>query len=594
MSVQESEQASVVVDAPVINADGGPVPLPELDTEESFSKAVDELLRAMPIREGDILTGKVVEIGKDEVAIALGDVVGRIDANEFYAADGTFKAAVGAEVSVFVEGHDGEALRLSHEKAETLREWDRIDEMLSKSEIVEGVITGLCKGGLNVDIGIKAFLPSSQVDVRPQRNLERYVGQRLQFKISRADRRRRNVVLSRRELLETEQAGLKAAVMDTLRVGATVQGTVKNLTEYGCFVDLGGVDGLLHVTDMSWGRIAHPRDVVTAGQELSVQVLQIDAEGGRIKLGLKQLTKDPWLEVDRRYRKGQRVAGRVVNLADFGAFVELDGGMEGLIHVSQLSWTQRIRHPSEVLKKGDEVEAIILGIDTAARRISLGYKQTQENPWNLLQDTHPVGSRVRGPVRSVTNFGVFIGVSEGIDGLVHVSDLSWNGQIKDPREAYKAGDEVEAVVLNIDAEAERLSLGIKQLDKDPWHDIEHRYAIGQLVEGRVVRILDFGAIVQLEENVEALIHISELSDERVESVGAVLKEGETVQAKVVSVIADQRKMGLSIKRVQEAAPAVAAPSAAAASAPAPKRLTIGDLIKEKIGDAALPPGKPKG
>lgn len=571
-----------------------PVALPELDTEEAFQGLVEALLQSRPIRLGETLVGTISAIEPEHVVIRLGsEGVGRVDRSEFIGPDGVQHAAVGDEVVVFVdakvEGQEAEVWQLSKEKADRLREWDRLFDAFKNKTVLEGVVTGLVPNGLSVDIGVRALVPNALIDVRPPRNPARFVGQKLSFRISRFDRKAGTIVLSRRELLEAELSQLRAKTLETLRVGATVRGTVKNLTDYGCFVDLGGIDGLLHVTDLSWGRVGHASEVVQPGQELTLQVLQMDADGGRVKLGLKQLTPDPWLDVDRRYRNGQRVSGRVQNLAEFGAFVELDGGLEGLIHVSQLSWTKRVRHPSEVLTKGAAIDAIVLEIDKTGRRIALGYKQTQANPWVQLQDAHPVGSRVRAPVRSVTNFGVFLGLAEGVDGMVHVSDLSWGGQVKDPRDAYKPGDEVEAVVLNIDVEGERVALGVKQLERDPWYDIEHRFPIGQVVEGQVIKLLEFGAIVRLEENIEGLVHISELSDERVESVGAVLKEGETVRAKVISLVPEQRKMGLSVKRAQEVE-AVTEP-APGKSAP-PKRLTIGDLIKEKMGNATLPPGKP--
>jgi small subunit ribosomal protein S1 len=531
-----------------------PVELPELEDNEDFEKLIEEYLRTESIREGEIYLGKVLEVGKDYVTIDIGyKSEGQISIDEFIGPDGEKSIEVGSEVDVYLESRENEngLVVLSKEKADRLKIWDQISGACERDELVEGVITGRVKGGVTVDIGVKAFLPGSQVDLRPVRNLDKFIGETYKFKVIKFNKKRGNIVLSRRALLEKEREHLKRQTLDHLQVGQMVTGIIKNITEYGCFVDLGGIDGLLHITDMSWGRVNHPSEMFEVGDEVSVKVLKFDPEAERVSLGLKQSSEDPWLTVARKYQVGQRVSGKVVSLTDYGAFIELEQGVEGLIHVTEMSWTKRIKHPSKLVSVGDDVEAVILDIDSTSKRISLGIKQTEVNPWTLLADHYPVGSHIRARVRNVTNFGVFVGIEEGIDGLIHVSDLSWSGKIKDPREAYQKGDEIEAVVLNIDVEKERFSLGVKQLNPDPWESIESRYPIGQVVEGRVTKILDFGAIVELEQEIEGLIHISEISQEKIENVGKALSEDESVRAKVISLIPEERKIGLSIRRLLE-------------------------------------------
>ena len=585
----EPESESESEEAPEIDGIGGPVELPELPNEAAYRKLVDAAVDALAVQEGTLHAGTVTEITDDTVTIDLGEErIGSVPRDEFMAADGSMEIEVGTEVAVYLESLRGTDAEISHEKAEKLLVWNRVNTAVRSRAIVSGQITGRVKGGLSVDIGVKAFLPGSQVDIRPSRNVDRYIGKTYDFQVIKFDKKRGNIVLSRRAMLEKERAGLKEETLQKLKVGERMNGIVKNTTEYGCFVDLGGIDGLLHVTDMSWGRLNHPRDMVKSGDELEVLVLKFDPETERVSLGLKQITENPWMHVDQKYQVGQLIEGKVVSTAEYGAFVEIEQGVEGLIHVSEMSWTKRIKHPNDVVTKGEEIQAVILGIDNSARRISLGLKQTQPNPWTLLQDRYPVGSRVRAKVRNVTNFGVFLGIEEGIDGLIHVSDLAWGGKVNDPNDSYTKGDEIEAVVLNIDVKAERFSLGVKQLSDDPWHKIEDRYAIGQVVEGRVKKLLDFGAIVQLEENVEGLVHVSELSEDRVEDVSSVVKAGETVRAMVLSLSADERKMGLSIKRLDEADQAADLEEFTKAQAPA--RTTIGDLIKAKIDVSSLPAG----
>jgi len=526
----------------------------ETSPEENFEELFEQYLQKDEVKEGEITKGRVIRIGKEFVVVDIAyKSEGQIPIDEFIGPDGKVFIKEGDLVDVFVDAieDDDGVVDLSKEKADKLKIWDEISLACERDELVEGMITSRVKGGLTVDIGVKAFLPGSQVDLRPVRNLDKYIGQTYQFKVIKFNKRRGNIVLSRRALLEKERAALKAKTLETLEVGKNVRGIVKNITEYGCFVDLGGIDGLLHITDMSWGRINHPSEMFEVGDEVEVKVLKFDPKTERVSLGLKQITEDPWIHADQRYNVGDKVKGKVVSLTDYGAFVELEEGIEGLIHISEMSWTKRVKHPSKVVSLGDIIEAVILDIDAKAKRISLGMKQTEANPWTTLKDRYPVGTVVRAKVRNITNFGIFLGIEEGIDGLVHISDISWSQKVRHPQEVFKKGDEVEAVVLNIDVEKERFSLGIKQLRDDPWQHAEDRYQIGSVVEGTVTKILDFGAIVELEEDLEGLIHISELSRDKVENVGKVLAEGQRVRAKVINLIPEERKIGLSLRRLQE-------------------------------------------
>ncbi|MCB9733873.1 MAG: 30S ribosomal protein S1 [Deltaproteobacteria bacterium] len=521
---------------------------------EDFEQLLEEYEAKVGAKEGEIVTGTVIAISKDYVTVDIGyKSEGQIPIEEFAGTGETLKIKVGQEIDVYLESQENEhgQVELSKEKADKLKIWDEINDAVERNELVEGTITGRVKGGLTVDIGVKAFLPGSQVDLRPVRNLERYIGETYQFKVIKFNKRRGNIVLSRRALLEAEREELKAKTLEKLEVGLTMKGIVKNITEYGCFVDLGGIDGLLHITDMSWGRVNHPSEMFEVGDEVEVMILKFDPKTERVSLGLKQVSEDPWVSVAEKYHIGDRVKGKVVSLTDYGAFVELEDGIEGLIHVSEMSWTKRVKHPSKLVNQGDIVETVILDIDTENKRISLGMKQIETNPWELLQEKYPVGSVVRGKIRNITNFGLFIGIEEGIDGLIHVSDISWSNKIKNPAEVFDKTDEIEAVVLHIDVEKERFSLGIKQLTRDPWESVEDRYPPGSVIEGQVTKVLDFGAIVEIEDAIEGLIHISELTYEKVGSVTDVVKEGDKVRAKVISLIPEERKIGLSMKRLSE-------------------------------------------
>src|SRR5678810_498793 len=418
---------------------------------------------------------------------------------------------------------------LPRENAEKMKIWDEVEKAYAEKKVVIGRVIERIKGGLAVDIGVRAFLPGSQIDVRPVRNLDALRGQELRMRVIKVNKKRGNIVLSRKVLLEEENAEKKKSTLDTLAEGKSLRGTVKNLTDYGAFIDLGGIDGLLHITDMSWGCIGHPSAMFIVGDEVRVVVLTFAPAQERVSLGLKQIQEDPWHRADEKYPVGTRVKGRVVSLTDYGAFVEIEQGVEGLVHVSEMSWTKRLKHPSKMLEVGTEVEAVVLDIDPKAKRIALGMKQTEANPWTLLEDKYPIGSVIKGQVRNVTDFGIFVGVEEGVDGLVHVSDISWTQRIKHPGELFKKGDEVEAMVLNIDVENERFSLGVKQLTDDPWDSLPRRFPRGTKVKGKVMKVTEYGAFVEIEPGIDGLCHISELSDERVENAEAIVKQGDEIE-----------------------------------------------------------------
>jgi small subunit ribosomal protein S1 len=525
--------------------------LPEI---ENFEDLLAEFEAKSGTKVGEIVKGRVVSVSKDFVTVDIGfKSEGQIPIEEFVNVDGSLTVKAGDTVEVYLESQENDhgQIELSKEKADKLKIWDEINDAVERDELVEGIITGRVKGGLTVDIGVKAFLPGSQVDLRPVRNLEKYIGESHKFKVIKFNKRRGNIVLSRRALLEAEREHLKSKTLETLEVGQTLKGVVKNITEYGCFVDLGGIDGLLHITDMSWGRVSHPTEMFEVGDEVEVMVLKFDPKSERVSLGLKQVSDDPWITVPQRYRIGDRVKGKVVSLTDYGAFIELEPGVEGLIHVSEMSWTKRVKHPSKVVNQGDAVEAVILDVDLEAKRISLGMKQTEDNPWEVLKERYPVGTVVRGKIRNITNFGLFVGIEEGIDGLVHVSDITWSNKVKNPADHFQKGDEIEAVVLHIDAEKERFSLGIKQLTRDPWDTVAEKYPPGSVIRGKVSKVLDFGAIIEIEDAIEGLVHISELSHEKVSSVTEVVREGQDVTAKVITLIPEERKIGLSLKRLSD-------------------------------------------
>lgn len=531
----------------VENLEGQPE-APGAERKEEFQNLFEESLNQL--QEGDLVQGRVVQVGKEHVMVDVGyKCEGQIPIQEFQGENGAVTVREGDTIEVLLESRDDEEglIVLSKAKADKIKVWEEVRRACEAGGSVEGRIVGRVRGGLSVDIGVLAFLPGSQVDIRPVRNLERFVGQTYRFKVLKYNRRRSNIVLSRRVLLEEERAQTREQTLSSLQEGMLVRGVVKNITEYGAFVDLGGVDGLLHITDMSWGRVKHPSEVVQVGQEVEVKVLQFDREKERVSLGLKQTVEDPWSRVEERYPVGSRHEGKVVSIADYGAFVELEKGVEGLVHVSEMSWTKRLRHPSKVVSVGDEVEVVVLGVDSGRRRISLGMKQLKPNPWVTVAEKYPVGTILQGRIRNITEFGIFIGLDEGIDGMVHVSDISWTKRIKHPGEIFKKGQEVQAIVLHIDQENERFSLGIKQLEPDPWDSIPLRYPVGSKVKGKVTSVTDFGVFLEIEEGIEGLIHISELRREKVKSASEVCKEGDELEALVIHVDSKERKIGLSLK-----------------------------------------------
>jgi small subunit ribosomal protein S1 len=553
---------------------------------ESFAELFET--SAKSAKEGDVVRGTVLSVDEDHVQIDVGfKSEGLIPTWEFMDDDGKLLISPGDTVDVLVEEAEDQHGRivLSKEKADRLLIWDEISRAYKADEPVEGTVIARVKGGLAVDIGVKAFLPGSQVDLRPVRNLEYVVNQKLKFKIIKFNKRRGNIVLSRRALLETERRKLRETTLQTLAPGQIIDGVIKNLTDYGAFIDLGGIDGLLHVTDMSWGRVNQPSELFRVGDEIKVKVLKFDPDSERVSLGLKQIQPDPWIDASIRYPIGKRIRGSVVSLAEYGAFVELEPGIEGLIHVSEMSWTKRIKHPSKVVSTGDNVEAVVLDVDERERKISLGMKQIEANPWTVIEETYPIGTKVSGTIRNITNFGIFVGLDEGIDGLVHVSDISWTEQIKHPGEKFKKGDTVEAVVLKIDKENEKFSLGIKQLQANPWDEILTRYPVGSEVTGEVTSVADFGAFVKLEEGIEGLIYSSELAAERVESPGDVVQAGQQVTALIVKVDPVEQKIALSIRALSDREQREALKKLSVQQSQS-QTTTLGDLLAEKLAEKA--------
>jgi len=526
--------------------------LEEPHEEESFMELYEESLKT--IQEGEVVTGQIVHIDKEYVLVDIGyKSEGQIPIHEFQDEDGNLTAKVGDKVDVLLERKEDDEgiIFLSKEKASKIKVWDKIKEIYERDGTIKGTIVSRVKGGFSVDVGLPAFLPGSQVDLRPVKDMDALVGTEHEFKIVKYNRRRGNIVLSRRALLEAERMALREKTLSILEDGVVLDGTVKNITDYGLFIDLGGIDGLVHITDMSWGRVGHPSEHYQIGDRISVKVLHFDREKERVSLGIKQLTPDPWLNADEKYPIGTKIIGRVVSLTDYGAFVEVEPGVEGLIHVSEMSWTRRIRHPSQILKVGDQVEAVVLNIDVEKKRISLGMKQVEPNPWDVIAEKYPVGTTIQGKIKNITDFGIFIGIDEGIDGLVHISDISWTKRIKHPSELYKKGQEVQAIVLNIDKENERFSLGIKQLSPDPWLEIPHKYKPGTRVTGTITNITDFGIFVELEEGIEGLIHVSELPRDKKGNPLSKYQIDDVIQAQVIHVSAEEKKIGLSLKKLEE-------------------------------------------
>ena len=511
---------------------------------------MEELLKSSTLDnlvEGSIIKGTIIEIRPTEVVIDIGGKSeGIVNANEFVDIS---ELQVGSEIEVFLEkleDREGNPV-VSFDKAEQKKNWEKIVENCEEGSIIQGRVRSKVKGGLIVSIGVDSFMPASQIDVQPPKNLDQYVGQTYDFKVIKINLDRKNIVVSRRELIEEQRMEKRRALLDEVKPGDTRRGQVKNITDYGAFVDLDGLDGLLHITDMSWGRINHPSEMVKQGEEIEVMIIEIDRERERVSLGLKQLANNPWEKIEERYPVGTTVAGKVVNLVPYGAFIEIEEGVEGLVHVTELSWTKRISKPSEVLRIGEEIQAVVLGVQKEEQKISLGTRQLDTNPWDMARHNYPVGARVRGKVRNLTTYGAFVELEEGIDGMVHVSDMSWTRKINHPSEMVKKGDEVDALVLDVDADSQRISLGMKQLATDPWDEIETHFKIGDMVKGKVSKITSYGAFVELDNDIDGLVHISQISEERVEKIKDVLNADDEVTARVIKIDKDDRRIGLSIK-----------------------------------------------
>ncbi|QIF05216.1 30S ribosomal protein S1 [Roseimicrobium sp. ORNL1] len=501
-----------------------------------------------PLHEGSIVKGRILEIKPQIVLVDIGyKSEGAIPSNEFEDED----IHVGDEVEVLLERleNDEGMVVLSKEKAAHKQNWDKIYRVFLDGGLVKGKVKSVVKGGLMVNVGVEAFLPGSQIDIIPPKDLNEYVGKVYEFKIVKVNDERKNIVLSRREVIEAERAEQRQRFLESVRPGDRVEGQVKNITDFGAFIDLNGMDGLLHITDMTWGRLNHPSELLSIGQKVEVQILEVNREKERVSLGMKQLQANPWDNIEGRYPVGTRVHGKVTKLVAYGAFVEIEEGVEGLIHVSELSWTKRIARPSDVLTVGQVVDAVVLGISKEERKISLGVRQLDSNPWDDIDNRFPIGSRIKGKVRNLTAYGAFVELEEGIDGMVHVSDLSWTRKINHPSEMLKKGQEVEATILEIDKTNQRISLGIKQIEDDPWSKIDERFKVGDLVKGRVAKIASFGAFVELEDDIDGLVHISQLSEDHVAKVKDVLNVGDEVEARVIKVDKVERRIGLSIKAV---------------------------------------------
>ncbi len=522
-------------------------------SDEQFKSFFDGFMNEKGIREQSVVQGRVIGINNDWVTVDISyKAEGIIPVHEFKGPDGELTIKIGDTVDVFLnsmEEEDG-ALVLSKEKADLMMAWEEISGAVERDEIVKGVIIARVKGGLQVDIGVKAFLPGSQVDLRPVKNLDKLIGETYDFKVIKFNKKRGNIVLSRRVLLELERESKREETIERLQIGAIMMGVVKNITDYGAFIDLGGIDGLLHITDMSYGRLTHPSEMFEVGASIEVKVLKFDADSQRVSLGYKQIRPDPWEEAEYKYPVGAIVRGKVVSIPDYGAFVELEDGIEGLVHISEMTWNKRVKHASKLVAVGDVIEAKVLGMDVDNKRISLGMKQLEANPWDLVEQQYPVGSLIQGKVRNITDFGIFVGIDEGIDGLVHISDLAWGQRIRHPSERYQKGDDVEARVLAIDKDNERFSLGIKQLSEDPWYTVHSRYFLGQLVEGPVVHCADFGIFVEIEDGVEGLVHLSEMNFDG-DGWQEQYPPGKVIKAEVIHIDSHDRKISLSERGAQE-------------------------------------------
>lgn len=551
------------------------------DAEMTFAELFEE--SGEVANTGEVVAGAVISLDKEYAIVDIGDKSeSPILLSEFKSEEGQVEVKVGDVFDVYVEKREAEGgLRLSRERAIGIRVWEEIAKIQEEDGTIHGRIENRVKGGLSVDIGVPAFLPYSQIDLRPVKDLDNLIGQTFDFKILKFNRKRNNVVISRRAILEEDRKKQREEMRANLQEDAILKGTITNITDYGIFIDLGGLDGLCHITDLSWGRVSHPSKLFQVGEEVEVKVLKYDRETDKVSLGVKQLKPDPWSTVEERFPVGSKVTGKVVSVTDYGVFAELEEGVEGLIHVSEMSWSKKARHPSKLVTVGDGVDIVVLNIDVSAKRISLGMKQLQPNPWDLVSENYPVGSIIEGKIKNITDFGIFIGIEEGIDGLIHVSDLSWTERIKHPSEKYAKGQTIQAVVLKIDRENERFSLGIKQLEPDPWQAAIDKYPIGTKVQGKITNVTDFGVFVEVEEGIEGLVHVSEISKEKINTPVGMYNVGDELETKVINVSAKDRKIGLSIK-------ALSVETAAGDYNEYKKKQesrgpsTIGDLLKEEM------------
>ena len=551
---------------------------------------MEELLAESKIeqlKEGSVITGTVMEIRPTEVVIDFGGKAeGAIPAHEFLDLS---ELEIGSDIEVFLErleDRDGNP-QLSFDKAEQKKNWEKIVNTCEEGSVITGRVRTKVKGGLVVNIGVDAFLPSSQVDIQAPKNLDQFVGQTFDFKVVKINRERKNIVVSRRELIEERRQDKKREILTGIKPGETRRGMVKNITDYGAFIDLDGLDGLLHITDMSWGRISHPSEMVKTGEEITVCIIEVDQKRERVSLGLKQLSSNPWEDIEGKFPINAKVRGKVVNLVPYGAFVELEEGVEGLVHVTEMSWTKRITKPGEVLSVGDEVDAVVLGIQKEDQKISLGLRQLDVNPWDMATHNYPPGARVRGKIRNLTSYGAFLELEEGIDGMVHVSDMSWTRKINHPSEMVKKGDEVDAIVLEVDIDNQRISLGMKQLTDDPWEEIDRLYRMGDVVSGKVARVAGYGAFIELDHDIDGLVHISQISEERIEKVKDYLKEGEEVKARGIKIDKDERRIGLSIKAADYDEDALAKEVAAYDESGEDLTTSLGDLLDEATADSQV-------
>ena len=514
------------------------------------------------LKEGSIVSGVITEIRANEVVVDIGGKAeGVISANEF--AD-LGELQIGSSIEVILEkleDREGNPI-LSYEQAQQKKNWENILQKCQEGAIVPGRVKAKVKGGLIVSIGVDSFLPASHIDIQPPKNLDQYVGQTYDFKVLKINVERKNIVLSRRELIEEQRTSKRRNLLESIQPGQVRKGIVKNITDFGAFIDLDGMDGLLHITDMSWGRISHPSEMVKQGEEIQVMIIEVNRDKERVSLGLKQTTKNPWDEIDRKFPVGAKVHGKVVNLVPYGAFIEIEPGVEGLVHITEMSWTKRITKPSELLKVGQELDAVVLGIQKDEQKISLGLRQLEPNPWDMVRHNYPMGARVRGKVRNMTTYGAFIELEEGIDGMVHVSDMSWTRKVNHPSEVLKKGDEVDAIVLDVDSSQQRISLGMKQLAVDPWSDIDAFFKIGDVVQGTISKITSFGAFVELKDGIDGLVHISQISEERIDKIKDVLKSGQVVSARVIKIDREERRLGLSIKAANYSSEQLAAETTA--------------------------------